>query len=152
MIVYRIVGKKSRSSDLSGQGAANVGGRWNSLGTHALHTSESRALALLEVLVHVDLEDLPVNMYIMVIEINENSPVLEISDRDLPDNWHEPDNLYLRTLGDRIFKEGQFLAIKAGSAILPAEYNYILNPRHESFSKNVRILKVEDLLTDQRLK
>lgn len=152
MIVYRIVGKKSRSSDLSGQGAANVGGRWNSLGTHALYTSESRALALLEVLVHVDLEDLPVNMYIMVIEINENSPVLEISDRDLPDNWHEPDNLHLRTLGDRIFKEGQFLAIKARSAILPAEYNYILNPRHESFSKNVRILKVEDLLTDQRLK
>ncbi|TLV03724.1 RES family NAD+ phosphorylase [Dyadobacter luticola] len=151
MIVYRIVKKKSRSNDLSGQGAANEGGRWNSQGVHAVYTSESRALALLEILVHVDLEDLPDNMIVIVIEINESAPVLEINITDLPHNWREPDNLELRQMGDKIISERNFVAFKVKSAVVPSEHNVIINPNFPDFASLVRILRVEDLPTDKRL-
>ncbi|MBK7637232.1 MAG: RES family NAD+ phosphorylase [Saprospiraceae bacterium] len=51
MEVYRICRSKY-SNDLSGEGAKLYGGRWNRPGIAALYTSESRALALLELIVH----------------------------------------------------------------------------------------------------
>lgn len=150
MIVYRIARKKSRSSDLSGQGAANEGGRWNSQGVHALYTSESRALALLEILVHADYEDLPSNMFVMVIEIN-NDNIYEVKDSELPSDWREPDNLQVRSIGDNILNSESYIALRVRSAVLPAEYNVILNPKFTDFSNSVKVLSVEDLELDQRL-
>ena len=45
--------------DLDGEGARLHGGRWNSVGTPVVYTSSTLALAVLEMLVHVDPEDLP---------------------------------------------------------------------------------------------
>lgn len=150
MIVYRIARKKSRSNDLSGQGAANEGGRWNSQGIHALYTSESRALALLEILVHVDYEDLPNNMFVMVIEINNND-IYEVKDSELPNDWREPDNLQVRSIGDQILKKGAYIAFRVRSAVLPTEYNLILNPQFPDFGSSIKVLDVEELFLDQRL-
>lgn len=151
MIVYRIAKKKNRSNDISGQGAANEGGRWNSKGVHALYTSESRALALLEVMVHVDLEDLPNNLYIMQIEIGDESAMHTIADSTLPDNWREVDNLQLRSIGDQLIHESQYLAFKVRSAVLPSEYNIIINPNHPEFNERVKVMNVEELIVDSRL-
>ena len=150
MIVYRIARRRSRSNDLSGQGAANEGGRWNSQGIHALYTSESRALALLEILVHADYEDLPGNLFVMVIEI-EGKAIYEVKDTELPINWRETDNLKVRAIGDQILNSESFVAFKVRSAILPAEYNVILNPKFADFTTHVKVLSVEDLALDQRL-
>lgn len=61
MKVFRIDRKKYLDSTLSGIGASRATGfRWNSLNTRLVYTAESRALAILEVAVHLDLaEDLP---------------------------------------------------------------------------------------------
>lgn len=151
MIVYRIAKKKSRSEDLSGQGAANAGGRWNSQGVHATYTSESRSLALLEILVHVDIEDLPDNLFVMVIEIAPEAQLLEISDSVLPINWREPDNLALKSLGDSILSKNQHIGFKVRSAVLPAEFNVILNPKHPDFNILVKVVKSEEFEPDKRL-
>ena len=64
---------KKRTTDLSGTGAYNAGGRWNSSGVYALYTSENRSLASLEVLVHVDEGELPPDLYVMTIEIVDSA-------------------------------------------------------------------------------
>ncbi len=48
---WRIVKSRVSTAAFDGEGARLFGGRWNSPGVPAVYASESRALALLEVLV-----------------------------------------------------------------------------------------------------
>lgn len=151
MLVYRIAKKKKRSNDLSGQGAANEGGRWNNEGVFALYTSENRALAMLELLVHVEETELPPNLFVMTLEFDDSAPVYFISDADLPADWRLPENLAIKKIGDKFFRERKYLALKVRSAVMPQEYNYILNPLFPRFYDLVKIIKVEDYVRDERL-
>ena len=64
------------------------GYRWNSLNTKLVYTAESRALATLEVSVHLDLsEDLPSDRYYVEIEIPDEITVFEVNIEDLPADW-----------------------------------------------------------------
>ena len=151
MLVYRIVKSKKRIQDLSGTGAFNEGGRWNNEGTYALYTSENPALALLEVLVHVDESELPPQLFIVTLEIDDDAPILEIADSSLPADWRLPENIKLKDKGDRIFQENKYLGIKARSAVLPSLFNYILNPRFAGYHDHLKVVKVELLEVDKRL-
>jgi len=151
MLVYRIVKSKKRTLDLSGTGAFNEGGRWNNEGTYALYTSENPALALLEVLVHVDESELPPQLFIITLEIDETAPILEIADSSLPADWRLPENIKLKDRGDRIFRENKYLGIKAPSAVLPSQFNYIFNPGFLAYHNYIKVVKVELLEVDKRL-
>jgi len=151
MLVHRIVKSISRTRDLTGLGAFLEGGRWNSEGVHALYTSENPSLAMLELLVHLDPEEMPPGMYLMDISLSRSPPILQLADADLPDDWREPDNLYLRSLGDRHLREGRYLGLKVPSAVMPSQYNIVLNPQHPSFGRCVRVEKVSPLALDRRL-
>ncbi len=151
MIVYRIAKLKHRSSDLSGTGAYNEGGRWNNTGTYALYTSENRSLAALEILVHEGEAELPPHLYIMSIEINDSAPMYEVQDTEMPEDWRTPENIALKELGDKILKGNKHIAIKAISAVMPDEYNYVLNPSFPNYFNLVTITKVEEYNTDMRL-
>lgn len=151
MILYRIAKKKERANDLSGQGAANEGGRWNNEGTFALYTSESRALAMLELLVHVDETELPPNLFIMTIEVDESALLYEMPDDDMPEDWRMSENLSLKNLGDSFFKDRNFIGRKVRSAVMPQEYNYVLNPLFPRYYDLVRIKNIEDYGRDGRL-
>ena len=151
MFVHRIVKSISRARDLTGLGAFLEGGRWNSEGVHALYTSENPSLAMLELLVHLDPEEMPPGMYLMDISLSRSPRILQLTDADLPDDWREPDNLYLRSLGDRHLREGRYLGMKVPSAVMPSQYNIVLNPQHPSFGRCVRVEKVSPLALDRRL-
>ena len=150
MLVYRIVKLEKRTKNLSGTGAFNEGGRWNNEGVFALYTSENEALAMLEILVNVEETELPPNMFIMTIEINDKAPIYTIPDKSLPKNWRLPENIFLKDLGDRIFKENNFIGIKARSAVMQNSYNYILNPLYPEFYKLVKVINVQKLEVDKR--
>ncbi len=152
MFVYRIVKSKKRTKDLSGTGAYHEGGRWNNEGVFALYTSENEALAMLEVLVHVEESELPPDLYIITIEIPDSAPVLPIADSSLPANWRIPENILLKEMGDSIFLQKKYLGIKARSAVMPGSYNYILNPLYPNYHTMVRVVNVQLLEVDQRLK
>ena len=151
MFVYRIIKSKKRTTDLSGTGAFYEGGRWNNEDVFALFTSEHEALALLEVLVHVQETELPPDMYVTRIEIDDKAPILAYPDKRLPKSWRLPGNIALKTLGDRILESNEYIGIKVRSAVMPTAYNYILNPRYPRYYDLVKVKDVYRLEIDKRL-
>ena len=151
MLVYRIVKLKKRTKDLSGAGAFNEGGRWNNEGVFALYTSENEALAMLEILENVELPELPPDMFIMTIQIDDTAPVFKVPHKTLPKNWRLPENIFLKELGDKIFKENKFIGIKVRSAVMENSYNFILNPLYLDYYDLVKVIKVQKLEIDKRL-
>jgi RES domain-containing protein len=89
MIVYRIEREKYLDATLLGFGAAmSKGFRWNSFNTRLVYTAQSRALATLEISVHLDFsEDLPTDRFYVEIEIPDDLTVLEVHLKDLPEDW-----------------------------------------------------------------
>lgn len=150
MVVYRVC-KTKFSKDLSGEGARLNGGRWNHIDTPCIYTSESRALAIIEYSVNVNIDDIPRSLSITTIEIPDNEiQILSIS--DLPGNWQEsPAPTSTKDLGTNLLENTNSLIIKIPSAIIPNEYNYLLNPLNPG-SRNFKILHVADFIYDVRIK
>jgi len=150
MIVYRL-SKEAYKNDLSGIGAEKFGGRWNNKGSRMVYTAQSRALATLEVAVHMALTNLPKNYYLICIEIPDEF-IVDYNQKRLKDkNWKSiPPINFTQTEGDQFIKERTGIALKVPSAIVQGDYNYLINPTHEEFSK-VKILKSELFSFDSRL-
>jgi len=132
MQVYRIDRKRYLSKILNGIGAASSSGnRWNMLHTPMVYTAESRALAILEVAVHLDLnEDLPNDRYIVELMIPDDLIVMTIDDGSLPHNWDAKPPL--------------------SATQFPKEYNYLINPMHSDVTK-IKVISSESFSFDDRL-
>lgn len=150
MIVYR-VGKTKFSKDLSGEGARLYGGRWNHILTPCIYTSESRALAVLEYTVNVNIDDIPRSLSITKFEIPDVG-IQEISIASLPSNWTEsPAPASTKYFGTNLLMLKNAPIIKIPSTVIKQEFNYILNPKHV-VAKAFKILDIEDFVYDVRLK
>lgn len=150
MILYRACSYKYQH-DLSGSGARINGGRWNSPGKAALYTSGTKSLAMLEVLTNTPLAILRSDFSIITIEITGGFSTDEYTLQDLPAGWNEyPVPVSIIRMGDRWLAAGKSLLLRVPSAIVPSEYNLIINPAHPDFSK-VRITGTEKLVIDKRV-
>jgi RES domain-containing protein len=56
----------------------------------------------------------------------------------------------LRQLGDEFLKKREYLVMKVPSSIVPAEYNYLINPLHPAASA-VKLTNTETFSFDERL-
>lgn len=154
MRVFRIEREKYLETTLKGFGAASTEGyRWNSLNTYLVYTAESRALATLEVSVHLDFsEDLPVDRYYVEIDIPDEIIVLELRTEDLPENWNiNPPSLETQYIGDDFVKYNEAAVLKVPSSIVPLEYNYLINPRHPE-ARKITVVSKKQLTFDERFK
>jgi RES domain-containing protein len=154
MKVFRIEREKYIESTLEGIGAAFTEGfRWNSLNTYLVYTAETRALATLEVSVHLDFsEDLPTDRYYIEIEIPDDILILELNINDLPSNWDsKPPILETQFIGDDFVKGNSAAVLKVPSSIVPQEYNYLINPKHPD-TKRIKVVSKEVVQFDKRLK
>ena len=154
MRVYRIEREKYLKTTLEGIGAAKTEGyRWNSLNTFIVYTSASRALATMEVAVHLDLnEDLPSDRFYVEIDIPEAIEILELEINDLPKNWDsQPPILETQFIGDGFVNANEYAVLKVPSGIVPPEYNYLINPKHKDTSK-IKVISKEPMRFDKRIK
>ena len=154
MIVYRIERAKYLNTTLQGLGAASSSGfRWNSLNTRLVYTSQSRALATLEVSVHLDLsEDLPNDRYYVTIEIPDSIRILEVQINDLPLDWDsKPPTTITQIIGDDFVAYNEAAVLKVPSSIVSEEHNYLLNPDHPDFKK-IRVVETRKMQFDSRIK
>jgi RES domain-containing protein len=150
MIVYRLC-KKGYANDLSGRGAEINGGRWNGKGLAALYTSSSRALCAIEIMVHVPAGIIPKDYVMVVIDVPDNEPVKTIDVKDLPSNWNSnPIAVSTQRIGNTFLYEQKSLVLKAPSAIIKDDWNYIINPVHQGFQR-IKILSIETFAFDTRL-
>jgi RES domain-containing protein len=144
MRVYRIEREKYLDTTLKGIGAASTEGyRWNSLHTYLVYTSESRALAMLEVSVHLDLSgDLPTDRYFVEINIPDKLDILELSIADLPENGDTiPSVLETHFIGDDFVRDNRAAVLKVPSCIIPSEFNYLINPNHPD-AKTISVISM----------
>lgn len=150
MIVFRLA-KSKYSGDLSGKGAEKTGGRWNSKGTALVYTSESRALCTAEIAVHTQLGILPKEFVLVTIEIPDELKIHELSIKHLPSDWNSiPHSGTTQELGDTFVKVNNFAVMKVPSAVVPGDFNYLINPDHPDSNK-IKIMKKETFSFDQRL-
>jgi RES domain-containing protein len=116
MIVFRITGKK-HARDMSGNGAAIYGGRWNKKGSPVLYTGENKEIALLETIVHTPPAIIPA-LEILTIEIPDDSIEI-LSINDLPDNWtNYPAPEILAEIAENWIDSNKSIALKVPSCII----------------------------------
>jgi RES domain-containing protein len=149
MILYRIT-RCTYAGDLSGTGARLYGGRWNSIGKAATYLASSRSLAMLEVLVHLQPLMVPDDFCLVEVEVPDKH-IQTITTDILPKDWKDVSApQILARIGDGFLREQEYFMLKVPSAIVPAEYNYLLNPLHPDMKK-VKIIKTEPFDFDSRL-
>ncbi len=146
MYLYRIT-RKDYSTRLDGEGACRYGGRWNSIGTRILYTSENPSLSALETLVHFNPNNVPPNLCLIKIWAPNNLDKVK-----LPKNWSIQKNSLkiTKSIGDKFVKDNNYLILEVPSIIIPNQTNLLINPGHKLFHK-IKIDKIEDFQIDQRL-
>jgi RES domain-containing protein len=117
MRAWRLTRAVYAPDPLSGRGAAIAGNRWNSPGTRVAYTSTSRALAALEMLVHVTRETVPPDIVFVPVDVPDQL-VREAS--GLPGDWADlPYGSNARRFGDRWAGEGRSLGLLVPSVVVP---------------------------------
>ncbi len=136
MRIFRICKANHAQTAFSGQGALRYAGRWHHAGTAVVYASESRALAALEQLVHLQRSRLPPHFVCIALEISDGIARRSIEFGELPPDWRrQPGPAALRDLGTRWFQSGDSVCLELPSAIVPREHNYLLNPQHSDFAR-----------------
>jgi RES domain-containing protein len=134
--VWRLVKERHADTAFDGEGARLYGGRWNSNGHRVVYTSSSLALASLETLVNLD-TSLPLPRFIAYCVYLPADYVAQVS---LPSSAVAaplPSLMETRRLGDTWITEGIHPALSVPSALVPQEFNFLLNPVHPFFPKLV---------------
>ncbi len=144
---WRIVKWKHAGSAFDGEGARLFGGRWNSVGTRMVYTSASRSLAALETLVHLNP---PVFFTFVIIPVSFDRRWVETLPK-LPPHWSdEPPGRAGQAAGDAWVRELRSAVLEVPSAVMPGEFNFLLNPGHPDFRK-LKIGESRDFSFDRRL-
>ena len=147
MILYRFSAERY-SMDLSGEGAKRFGGRWNSKRIPVVYTSAQVSLSLLELLIHSISYNEIIGNRLTIIEVPDKS-FAEIDIKSLKTGW-QADDTYSKYIGDQFLSSLSHLLLKVPSAVIPIEFNFLINPRHKDFSK-VKVYSADPFSFDLRL-
>lgn len=132
---WRLVKTRYAATAFDGEGARLYGGRWNSLGVRVAYASETTALAILEVLVHLQASRV-LSSYSLASVTFPAALVRELEDDRLPPNWTEsPPPADMQAVGDEWVQRGESAVLRVSSVIVHAEYNFLLNPAHPEFAR-----------------
>ena len=128
----------SNFASLSGEGGLRASGRWHSSGRRVVYLSDHPASALVEVLVHleVDVEDVPASYQLLAVDFPDELTVDSIAKDALQPDWRTK-IVATRTLGDRWLDAGKAALLRVPSAIVPYASNWLLNPAHGDAAKAV---------------
>ena len=147
MFFWRI----SNHLSLAGDGALRTSGRWHTRGRRVVYCAQNPAAALLEILVHfeIDIRDLPVRYRMLKIEAPDDVQVEHVAVDHLATDWPERTEL-TRALGDSWLTEGSTALLSVPSAIVPETVNVLLNPAHQD-AKRIAIVQAGEHAIDPRL-
>jgi RES domain-containing protein len=137
-------------SELNGEGGLLYSARWHTAGRPIVYLAESAAGALLEILVHLELEDndlpRPYNLLRVSVPTDFQIEDLQVPDRD---SWKDDERI-TQAIGDEWLRSGRTALAQVPSAIMPDTRNYLLNPEHADASR-IRIAGITKVGFDSRL-
>jgi len=137
MRLYRLA-RAQHAADLTGAGARLHGGRWNPRGVAVLYTAETRALAVLELLVHIPLGLMPPDFWLVEVEVAEEAGVRALDRGLLPSDWRAlPAPSALAGLGADWVARADCGMLRVPSAIVEEEHNVLVNPAHPAVRARV---------------
>lgn len=147
MILWRI----SNHVNLDGSGGLRAPGRWHTRGRRIVYCAPNPATALLEVLVHaeIDVEDIPVSLRYLEIDAPDSISIETINVEALPGNWRSNQET-TRSTGDEWLLSGRTALLHVPSVIVPMTWNVLVNPRHPG-SLQLRIVHTYEHGIDPRL-
>jgi RES domain-containing protein len=151
--IYRVDLEAFVPTAKSGEGARLYGGRWNSPGLPVIYCAQSLALAVLEILVHASTPQERADARVWFALSLPPGAVTTVRMRSLPHGWNDPVSIHPSTmaLGDTWLRSNKSLALCVPSALLPGEWNYVLNVNHPHFRKSLRWSKPHAVQLDPRL-
>lgn len=141
------------ADDLSGGGAAAVGGRWNSKGNHVIYAGTSISLCALETLAHIGDDITCRNRFLVAIDIPTKllNGCKTLTSAVLPVTWvAEPPGMDTMRIGDEWLRNANELVLRVPSVIVHEEFNVLINPKHKDASQ-VRARVVRPYIYDPRL-
>jgi RES domain-containing protein len=141
------------ADDLSGAGAKITGGRWNRPGLAVLYCADTPSLACLETLVHLGTGDLPLNRYLVAVDVPDPvwRPREAHTAASLPVGWDAcPAGKVSVDLGDQWLKSNRTAIMAVPSAIVPEDSVILINPAHPDAAR-ITGSKTRKWLYDPRL-
>jgi RES domain-containing protein len=135
MRVWRLTSRRRAATAFSGEGTRIAGSRWTGRGLPAVYTSQSIALAVLEALVHADVQMLAPQVVIPA-DLPDDMPIEQVEVSGLPKTWfHAPAPIALQAIGAKWLESKRTAVLRVPSAIVNDECNYLLNPLHPDFGR-----------------
>jgi RES domain-containing protein len=130
---WRITPAEHAGAVFSGEGGLYIEGRWHPIGSRMAYTSESRALAAVEVMVNVPKREQLHRHAWVIASATFSRDLLEIPPT-LPADWRAlPAAPSTRAFGARWLAEQRSAVLRVPSTAILGEFNFLLNPRHPAF-------------------
>lgn len=131
--------------------APGMEGRWNQRGEEVIYTASSRSLACLENLAHKGGRGGIETFRTMVIYVPERLAIQHINLRNLQTGWNQITlHKQCQQIGSDWYVAKDTPVLKVPSAVIPDEFNYVLNARHPEF-KEIKLIAVLPFAFDKRL-
>jgi len=135
LYAWRIVKAKHAATAFTGDGAKKYGGRWNSPGTAVIYVADRLSLAMLEMLVHFQSQEL-LDRYVSFRVAFDRKLVTTVDPKTLPRSWRKsPPPAEIQQIGDDWLADAKSAILRVPSVVVPDEWNYLLNPAHPEYRK-----------------
>lgn len=149
--VWRLIKSRFAGSAFDGEGARLYGSRWTSKGVAVAFAADSPALAVLEVLVHLQNTEALASFSLVSADVPEEL-IESLALRDLPANWRDsPPPLEAQAVGDSWARSMRSAVLRVPSVVLEQGHIYLLNPAHSDF-RRIKIKQPIPFRFDERLR
>jgi RES domain-containing protein len=140
----------SNYSSLSGEGGLHFSARWHAAGHRIVYLAESPAGAMIEALVHLELDETDWPRTYQLLQIEYPADLRVDTLKPTPAKSWKTSPAATRKVGDDWLRSDRSALARVPSVILPETWNVLLNPDHPE-AKQVRILKTIRAEYDPRL-
>ncbi|MDP2064607.1 MAG: RES family NAD+ phosphorylase [Burkholderiaceae bacterium] len=135
MKLWRIAAETRRyaATDLSGRGASISPGRWNHESEAVVYCAPTIAIAVLETAAHIDDAGLPLDRYLVEIDVPTAvwKARITMAVATLPPQWDAiPAGMASTTVGSRWLAAAKSAILLVPSVIVPEAFAALINPAH----------------------
>lgn len=147
MILWRV----SNYASLDGVGGLYSSGRWHTRGHPIVYCTWNPSTALLETLVHIeiDAEDRPERVHVLKIEGPDSVSIERVKLDELPSGWL-PDWSITQQVGNMWLASRRTLLLEVPCVLAPETWNVLVNPQHPEIDQ-LTIRNVYEHPLDARL-